>query len=256
MKIPRKGQSVQDLIGIQSFTDYGLATNRGELLFYLIAPTNISVLSKEIIESKIHHLMMVLFSRPDLEIVCTDASECFDENKLYMQSRRTEEKNLRVRDIIAQDIEFLDRAQTEMATARQFVIMGRCRNLKPENVFSLSNDIQKEIAREGFDVRRMKKSEIKRFLALYFGASPNGELLPNHDGGQYADLLPITGENSTPPVRSVPSIKQSGRKSETHKPFPEKDDTEDVVPPHHDNAQTKQIRVGFGGYVITEDNDG
>ncbi len=252
MKIPRKGQSVQELIGIQSFTDYGLATNRGELLFYLIAPTNISVLSKEIIESKIRHLMMVLFSRPDLEIVCTDASECFDENKLYMQSRLTEEKNLSVRDIIAQDIEFLDRAQTEMATARQFVIMGRCLNLKPENVFSVSNDIQKEIAREGFDVRRMKKSEIKRFLALYFGTSLNGELLPDHDGGQYAELLQIPEQESTLPE---PGTKQNDMKHETHEPIAEIYDTEDVVPPHHDDVHPKQTRVGFGRYVITEDND-
>lgn len=41
----KKGASVQDLIGIKTFTDYGIVTNRGELLFYLVTPTNISVLS-------------------------------------------------------------------------------------------------------------------------------------------------------------------------------------------------------------------
>ena len=78
---------MQDMIGIKSFTDYGLATTRGELLFFMIAPTNISVLSKASIKTKIYHLMMVLSSVPDIEIVCTDASECFDDNKRYMQSR-------------------------------------------------------------------------------------------------------------------------------------------------------------------------
>ena len=29
----RKGNSVQDLIGVKTFTKYGLATNKGELLF-------------------------------------------------------------------------------------------------------------------------------------------------------------------------------------------------------------------------------
>ena len=29
----RKGQSVQDLIGIKTFTKYGLETTKGELLF-------------------------------------------------------------------------------------------------------------------------------------------------------------------------------------------------------------------------------
>ena len=46
----RKGSSVQDLIGIKSFAKYGLKTNKAELLFYLVAPTNISVLSHTNIE--------------------------------------------------------------------------------------------------------------------------------------------------------------------------------------------------------------
>ena len=41
----KKGRSVQDLLGIKTFTKYGLSTNKGELLFYLVSPTNISVLS-------------------------------------------------------------------------------------------------------------------------------------------------------------------------------------------------------------------
>ena len=39
----KKGRSVQDLMGIKTFTKYGLATSKGELLFYLVSPTNISV---------------------------------------------------------------------------------------------------------------------------------------------------------------------------------------------------------------------
>lgn len=30
----KKGQSVQDMMGIQTFTKYGLMTDKGELLFY------------------------------------------------------------------------------------------------------------------------------------------------------------------------------------------------------------------------------
>ena len=83
----KKGRSVQDFIGIKTFTKYGLATNKGELLFYLVSPTNISVLSSVNIEIKIRHLMMVLSAIPDIEINCTDSSECFDDNKSYLQSR-------------------------------------------------------------------------------------------------------------------------------------------------------------------------
>ena len=49
----KKGQSVQDMMGIQTFTKYGLLTDKGELLFYLVSPTNISVLSYVNIEIKI-----------------------------------------------------------------------------------------------------------------------------------------------------------------------------------------------------------
>ena len=76
-----KGRSVQELIGIKTFTKYGLMTDRGELLFFRVAPTNISVLSHANIEGKIRRLMMVLSALPDIEIVCTDSSECFDDNK-------------------------------------------------------------------------------------------------------------------------------------------------------------------------------
>ncbi len=79
-----KGRSVQELLGIKTFTKYDLTTTKGELLFYLVSPTNISVLSHTNIEIKIRHLMMVLSALPDIEIVCTDSSECFDDNKAYL----------------------------------------------------------------------------------------------------------------------------------------------------------------------------
>ena len=100
MKLKRKDVSVQELLGIKSFTKYGLSTKNGELLFFNITPTNISVLSKASIETKIYHLMMVLSSVPDIEIVCADASECFDENKIYLQERKIAEESNKVRIII------------------------------------------------------------------------------------------------------------------------------------------------------------
>ena len=188
MKIKRKGQSVQELMGIKAFTEYGLATNRGELLFFSVAPTNISVLSQTNVGIKIHHLMMVLSTIPDIEIVCTDASECFDDNKQYLKQLKEQEKSKKVREIISKDEEFLDRIQTETATARQFMMIWRCKNAKPEQIFQMTNTIAKTISEQGFEVRRMKKDDIKRFLALCFDASVNGEQIPDTDGGQYMEL--------------------------------------------------------------------
>lgn len=184
----RKGQSVQDLIGIKTFTKYGLETNKGELLFYQVAPTNISVLSYANIEIKIRHLMMVLSSIPDIEIVCTDSSECFDDNKAFLHNRYDEETNPKVRKIIKKDIEFLDQIQMEMATARQFLFIARCKKMKPSQVFRTANSIEQTITEQGFETHRLKKDEIKRFLALYFDASMNGEQMPDVDGEQYFEV--------------------------------------------------------------------
>ena len=181
----KKGRSVQDLIGIKTFTRYGLMTNRGELLFYLVAPTNISVLSHTNIEIKIHHLMMVLSAIPDLEITCADSSECFDDNKAYLTERLTAEQNPKVRKIIKKDIDFLDNIQMEMATARQFMFIARLKNQKDKQSFDSANRIEKVISEQGFEVRRMRKADIKRFLALYFEASMNGEQMPDIDGEQF-----------------------------------------------------------------------
>lgn len=184
----KKGRSTQELVGIKTFTKYGLETTKGELLFYLVSPTNISVLSYVNIEIKIRHLMMVLSAIPDIEITCTDSSECFDDNKAYLHDRLSEEQNSKVRKIIKKDIDFLDHIQMEMATARQFLFIARLKNTKDKQTFDTANRIEKVISEQGFEVQRMKKADIKRFLALYFEASMNGEQMPDVDGEQFYEV--------------------------------------------------------------------
>lgn len=185
----KKGQSVQDMMGIRTFTKYGLRTEKGDLLFYMVSPTNISVLSYANIEIKIRHLMMVLSSLPDIEITCTDSSECFDDNKAYLHSRLESEQNPKVRKLIRQDIGFLDNVQVEMATARQFLFTARIKAKKQKQVFEQANRVEKIISEQGFEVRRMRKEEIKRFLAIYFEASMNGEQMPDGDGEQFFEVI-------------------------------------------------------------------
>lgn len=183
-----KGRSVQELIGIRTFTKYGLMTGRGELLFFRVAPTNISVLSHANIEVKIRHLMMVLSALPDIEIICTDSSECFDDNKAYLTARFEAEENDKVKKLIKKDIDFLDTIQVEMATARQFFFVARLKGQKEKQVFETANRIESKIAGEGFEVHRLKKPEIKRILALYFDASMQGEAMPDIDGEQFYEV--------------------------------------------------------------------
>ena len=184
-KEKKNGASVQSLLGIKSFTDYGLSTNKGELLFFLITPSNISVLSTAAVEIKIRQLMLTLSAIPDVELVCTDSSECFDENKAYLIRRREEEPNAKIKKLLGKDLEFLGEIQLEMATARQFMFVARCRNMNPMQVFNYANTVQKTVSEQGFDAHRMTKAEIKRYLALYFDVSLRGEYMPDVDGMQF-----------------------------------------------------------------------
>lgn len=182
-----KGRSTQEFIGIRTFTKNGLIVGKNELIFYLVQPTNISVLSPENIEIKVHHLMMVLSAVPDLEITCTDSCECFDDNKYYIKHRMESEDNPKVRDLLNKDLEFLDNIQTETSTARQFLFIARCKSAKPEQIMTTANRIEKVIADQGFEVQRMSKNDIKRFLAIYFDASMDGDKIPDYDGQQYLE---------------------------------------------------------------------
>lgn len=180
-----KKSAVQELLGIQWFTKYGLQTDHGELVFFQIAPTNISVLSYDNIEMKISHLQGLISMQPDLEILCTDSCECFDGNREYLRRRAQEETNLKVRAILEQDREMLSQMQSEMANARQFYLIMRLKAMKPDMVFTAVNDARKRMAEKGFETHRLTKAEIKRFLAIYLEASMDGDKLPDVDGGQY-----------------------------------------------------------------------
>lgn len=177
--------SVQELLGIKKFNDYGIETDFGTLVYYQISPINVSVLSYDTIDIKIREMIALLSTIPDIEILCTDSSECFDENKAYLKHRKQEENNPNVAKLINQDFEFLDNIETEVASARQFVFICRCRNMKPDQMFQRINKIEKTISEQKFEVKRLDKNDLKRFLALYFDASSMGERMPDYDGAQY-----------------------------------------------------------------------
>jgi len=183
-----KKNSVQRLIGFEGFTKYGVRTEKAELVFFSVEPTNISVLSAVNIEMKIHRLMLLLSMFPELELLALDSCECFDSNKAHLKKRLDTEENEDIRRLLEADYDFLDEIQTEMASARQFLFAVRFRREKEESIFKLLNRIEKAIAEHGFSARRLGKSEIKRMLALYFGTSAEGEEIPDIEGENYLKM--------------------------------------------------------------------
>jgi len=56
----KQKQSTRELIGIDEITDYSIKTAFGELIYFMIHPTNISVLSEASVSARIYALMTVL----------------------------------------------------------------------------------------------------------------------------------------------------------------------------------------------------
>ena len=188
----RGKKSVQNLLGLQGFTTYGLRTLGGELVYFAIQPTNIFVLSHANIEIKIRHLLMVLTALPHLEMACLDAAQRFDDNQNFMEQRIRQEDNPKVRAALEKDREFLDSIQLEMSTARQFVLGLRFKNEKDAQVFTAVNRAEKIITEQGFEVRRLAKEDVKRVLAIYFEATMNGDQIPDVEGIENFDLSKLS----------------------------------------------------------------
>ena len=186
-KKKKNKNTVQEFIGIETFTKRGLKTKYGELVYFIISPTNISVLSKENIQTKIWHLMQVLSAQPNIEITCIDSCERFDDNKNNMLELHRKECNEKVQKCLSNDVDYLDNIQIEMSTARQFMFSIRFRKEKEEQIFNQINRVEKAISEQGFEVRRATKEDMKRTLAIYFEASMQGELIPDVDGGDCID---------------------------------------------------------------------
>jgi energy-coupling factor transporter ATP-binding protein EcfA2 len=207
MKKKKKGRSTQALIGIKGFTSYGLSTGKGELIYYLVSPTNISVLSAANIDVKVRHLLMVLQAAPEIELLCADSCECFDQNVQYIKERLREEANPAVRTVLEKDLDFLDGIQVEMSTARQFLFVTRLKGLTEEQTFNAVNRTEKVIAEQGFEVRRLKKPDIKRLLAIYFGAATNGEQMGDYDGEAHLRQFKKGKKELTPEEKEALDVK-------------------------------------------------
>lgn len=181
----RKKASTRQLMGIDDITGHSLVTPHGELVFFMIKPTNISVLSDSSIGARIYALMNVLKGISDIEILCLNSRENFEDNKRFLRDRMEQEQNPVVRKLLEKDLSFLDRIQVQMATAREFLILIRLRDEKEKEVFPYLSRIEKSLKDQGFSVKRADKEDIKRILAVYFEQNVTTEKFEDFDGERW-----------------------------------------------------------------------
>lgn len=180
--------STRQLMGIEGITGYSLATPHGELVFFMIKPTNISVLSDSSIGARIYALMNVLKGISDIEMLCLNSRENFEDNKSYLKARMDAEQNPVIRKLLAQDQTALDRMQVQMATAREFLIIIRLKNEKESDVQPYLSRIEKSLKDQGFTVRKAGESDIKRLLGVYYEQNVTTEMYEDFDGERWIIL--------------------------------------------------------------------
>lgn len=178
--------STRQLMNTRRITEYSLETYHGdEQVYFMIRPTNLSVLSESSVGARVYALMNVLKGVAEIEMLCLNSRENFEENKGFLRRRAEEERNPVIRQLLERDQIFLDRIQVQMATAREFLILIRLRNQKGKDVFSYLDRIEKSLKEQGFDSRRADEEDIKRILAVYYEQNVTSEKFEDFDGARW-----------------------------------------------------------------------
>lgn len=182
----KRQASTRQLIGAKEITDYSLVTyGQGELVYFIVEPTNISVLSQTSVGARIYALMTVLKGVAEIEMLCLNSRESFEDNKRFLRSRIEQEENPVVRKLLEKDLTHLDRIQVQMATAREFLIIIRLKDEKEIEVFPYLARIEKSLKEQGFSVKRADKEDIKRLLAVYYEQNVTTEKFEDFDGERW-----------------------------------------------------------------------
>ncbi len=181
----KQKKATKALIGIESVTSYSVKRQEDELVYFLIKPINISVLSEGSVAYKIQSLTNVLQSMTELEIVCLRSKENFDTNKEFIQGRIAEEENPVLRKLLELDAQNLDKMQVQMATAREFMLVIRLKGEKDSDVFPYLSRMERSIKDQGFTVKRATKADYMRILSVYFEQNVTSDGFDDFDGERW-----------------------------------------------------------------------
>lgn len=181
-----KNKSVRKLVGINEITDYSVKIDKNEeIVFFLVEPSNVAVLSQDNLNSKIFALMNVLKGVTEVEMCCLNSRESFESNKRFLIDRIKNEENPSVRGLLEEDLKNFNKIQAFTATAREFLIQIRLKNENKNDILPYLSRIEKSMSEQGFDVKCAGKDDIKRILAVYFEQNVTTERFEDFDGQRW-----------------------------------------------------------------------
>lgn len=178
--------STRELINAKTITDQSLRLFNGEeIVFFVLQPQNLSVMSHESIGAKIFALTNVLKGLADLEMICLNSRDNFEKNKLFLRKRIEEEDDEVIINLLKKDLYHLDKIQTQTATARLFLLAVRIKPSDQIEVHQLIHRIEKLIKLQNLSVTRADKEMIKNMLGVYFENNVTTDKFEDRDGERW-----------------------------------------------------------------------
>ena len=177
----KQRQSTRQLMGIRKLLPHGVAIPGGSLVFFLIHPDNLSVLSAEGIRQRVTALSNLFRAEEQVEVLGLDSRESFQQNQVYYQTRLEEETTPKIRELLQKDISYLDEIQTTSASSREFVLVLRMEEQAALDEGGLRQK-DKSLCDHGISVRLAEEQDVKRLLVSYYLHDADPESLEDVDG--------------------------------------------------------------------------
>lgn len=178
----------QALMGIDKLTGHSIETPMGELVFYIIQPTNIGVLPESSITARVRGLQGLLSGQTDWELMALNSRESFEANKSFYRQRREKEPLPVVRRLLELDGQHLDDIQVRLASGREFYLVLRLRGQKESDILPYLSRIEQIIKNNGFTTRMAGKQEIQQMLAVYFEQNMTADGYEDYDGQRWEEV--------------------------------------------------------------------
>ena len=180
-------RSTRQLMGIDQFTENGLKVGRSELVYFLVQPENLSVLSQEGIRGKVMALTNLLRGTESVRLLALDSRESFQSNKNWYRQRMEQEELPALRELLRQDAAHLDSIQAETASAREFAMVFELDRQKDEPSRSQIARLERSIRDQGFRVRQANRQDLMRLLAVYYQRDVTTDIFDDLDGERWVD---------------------------------------------------------------------
>ena len=177
----KQRQSTRQLMGIRKLLPHGVAIPGGSLVFFLIHPDNLSVLSAEGIRQRVTALSNLFRAEEQVEVLGLDSRESFQQNQVYYQTRLEEETTPKIRELLQKDISYLDEIQTTSASSREFVLVLRMEEQAALDEGGLRQK-EKSLCDHGISVRLAEEQDVKRLLVSYYLHDADPESLEDEEG--------------------------------------------------------------------------